>query len=102
MASAQLFSVAQSPAGARCAWLRIVHSHAHMVLPVAATTSEYIEARTTGQSIGAALVAVMIALAGGVSASPEGRFSVYVFALACAISALSFFASMARIYNRRG
>jgi len=58
-------------------------------------------ARTTGQSIGAALVAVVIALMGGVSGSPEGRFSVYVFALACAISALSFLASIARVYRQR-
>ncbi|AJC22845.1 DHA2 family efflux MFS transporter permease subunit [Pandoraea pulmonicola] len=58
-------------------------------------------ARTTGQSIGAALVAVVIALAGGVSDSPEQYFSEYVFALACAISALSFFASMARVYRQR-
>ncbi len=58
-------------------------------------------ARTTGQSIGAALVAVVIALVGGVGGSIEGQFSVYVFALACIISALSLLASMARIYKRR-
>lgn len=58
-------------------------------------------ARTTGQSIGAALVAVVIALAGGVSGNPEGQFSAWVFTLACAISALSFLASMARVYRQR-
>ncbi|MGK8208436.1 DHA2 family efflux MFS transporter permease subunit [Burkholderia cenocepacia] len=58
-------------------------------------------ARTTGQSIGAALVAVVIVLAGGVSSSPEQPFAVYVFVLACAISALSFFASMVRVYRKR-
>ncbi len=58
-------------------------------------------ARTTGQSIGAALVAVVIALVGGVSGSAERPFSVYVFALACAISALSFVASMSRVYRQR-
>ncbi|KAB0639559.1 multidrug MFS transporter [Burkholderia stagnalis] len=58
-------------------------------------------ARTTGQSIGAALVAVVIALVGGASGSADGQFSVYVFALACAIAALSFLASMARVYRRR-
>ncbi|MDR8050751.1 DHA2 family efflux MFS transporter permease subunit [Burkholderia cenocepacia] len=58
-------------------------------------------ARTTGQSVGAALVAVVIALAGGVSDGPEQRFPEYVFALACAISAFSFIASMARVYRQR-
>jgi len=58
-------------------------------------------ARTTGQSIGAALVAVVIALVGGGSDGTDLRFSSYVFALACAISALSFLASMARVYRRR-
>lgn len=57
-------------------------------------------ARTTGQSLGAALVAVVIAFVGGASGGPEGKFSTYVFALACAISALSLLASMARIYQR--
>ncbi|MBD1554905.1 MFS transporter [Pseudomonas typographi] len=58
-------------------------------------------ARTTGQSIGAALVAMVLALMGGLSGSTEGEFSVYVFAFACAISALSLLASMARIYKRQ-
>ncbi len=58
-------------------------------------------ARTTGQSIGAALVAVVIALVGRMHGSTEGQFSVYVFALACAISALSFLASMARVCRQR-
>lgn len=57
-------------------------------------------ARTTGQSIGAALVAVVLALMGGLSGSAAGQFPVYVFSLACAISALSLLASMARIYKR--
>ena len=58
-------------------------------------------ARTTGQSIGAALVAVVIALVGGMHGGADGPFAVYVFALACAISALSFLASMARVYRQR-
>ncbi|AIO26147.1 MFS transporter [Burkholderia cepacia] len=60
-------------------------------------------ARTTGQSIGAALVAVVIALVSGAGGGEgERQFPVYVFALACAIAALSFFASVARIYRQRG
>lgn len=59
-------------------------------------------ARTTGQSIGAALVAVVIALVGGVGGDADRQFSAYVFALACAIAALSFLASMARVYRQRG
>ncbi|MBN3779261.1 MFS transporter [Burkholderia sp. Ac-20345] len=59
-------------------------------------------ARTTGQSIGAALVAVVIALVGGAGGGGgERQFPVYVFALACAIAALSFFASIARVYRQR-
>ncbi|WP_315138588.1 MFS transporter [Achromobacter marplatensis] len=58
-------------------------------------------ARTTGQSIGAALVAVVIALVSGVGGAPGGQFSVYIFALACGISVLSFLASLSRIYKRR-
>ncbi|VVD77236.1 multidrug MFS transporter [Pandoraea capi] len=58
-------------------------------------------ARTTGQSLGAALVAVVMALAGGVNDGPGQHFSAYVFALACAIAALSFIASMARVYGQR-
>lgn len=58
-------------------------------------------ARTTGQSLGAALVAVVIALSGGIGESPGQYFAEYVFGLACAISALSFLASMARVYRQR-
>ncbi|RQT84974.1 hypothetical protein DF041_32225 [Burkholderia cepacia] len=46
----------------------------------------------------AILVGVVIALGGG----GERQFTFYVFALACAIAALSFFASVARLYRRRG
>lgn len=59
-------------------------------------------ARTTGQSLGAALVAVVIALVGKETGAASGHFSRYVFALACCIAALSFFASLARVYRQRG
>ena len=58
-------------------------------------------ARTTGQSIGAALVAVVIALTGGIGDGAGASFATYVFALACAIAALSLVASLARVYRRR-
>ena len=54
-------------------------------------------ARTTGQSIGAALVAVVIALTGGIGDGAGASFATYVFALACAIAALSLVASLARV-----
>ena len=57
-------------------------------------------ARTTGQSIGAALVAVVIAT-GGIGDGAGASFATYVFALACAIAALSLVASLARVYRRR-
>ncbi|CAB3643460.1 MFS transporter [Achromobacter dolens] len=59
-------------------------------------------ARTTGQSLGAALVAVVIALLGKETGAASGQFSRYVFALACGIAALSFSASLARAYRQRG
>jgi len=69
-------------------------------------------ARTTGQSLGAALVAVVIALVGGplandngasrASTTADGQFAVVVFTLASVIAALSFLASLARVYRQRG
>lgn len=56
-------------------------------------------ARTAGQSIGAALVAMVIALLNGLSGHAGSHFAVYVFGLACAISALSSFASMLRLHR---
>ena len=56
-------------------------------------------ARTTGQSIGAALVAVVIALTGGIGDGAGASFATYVFALACAIAALSLVASLARVWS---
>jgi len=58
-------------------------------------------ARTTGQSIGAALVAVGIALVGGTKVDIDEQFSTYIFSLACAISMLSLFASLVRVYRPR-
>lgn len=56
-------------------------------------------ARTAGQSIGAALVAMIIALLNGLTGSAGMQFTVYVFGLACIISALSSFASMLRLHR---
>ncbi|MBN3785233.1 hypothetical protein G3O06_48295 [Burkholderia sp. Ac-20345] len=39
--------------------------------------------------------------AGAGGGGGERQFPVYVFALACAIAALSFFASIARVYRQR-
>lgn len=54
-------------------------------------------ARTAGQSIGAALVAMVIALLNGISGHAGMQFAVYVFGLACLISAFSSCSSMLRL-----
>ncbi|QLK61519.1 DHA2 family efflux MFS transporter permease subunit [Enterobacteriaceae bacterium Kacie_13] len=54
-------------------------------------------ARTAGQSIGAALVAMVIALLNGLTDHAGAQFAVYVFGLACLISVLSSFSSMLRL-----
>ncbi|WP_342754749.1 DHA2 family efflux MFS transporter permease subunit [Pantoea sp. MBD-2R] len=54
-------------------------------------------ARTAGQSIGAALVAMVIALLNGLNSHAGMQFAVWVFGLACLISALSAFSSMLRL-----
>lgn len=56
-------------------------------------------ARTAGQSIGAALVAMVIALLNGLTGHAGLHFAGYVFGLACAISALSSLASMLRLHR---
>ncbi|MDA8154751.1 MULTISPECIES: MFS transporter [Acidithiobacillus] len=57
-------------------------------------------ARTAGQSIGAAIVAMVIVLLNGRLADSSGmHFIIYVFGLACAISAISSFASMLRLHR---
>ncbi|KVX07693.1 multidrug MFS transporter [Burkholderia ubonensis] len=56
-------------------------------------------ARTAGQSIGAALVAVIIALLNGLTGHAGLHFAGYVFGLACAISALSSLASTLRLHR---
>ena len=56
-------------------------------------------ARTAGQSIGAALVAMVIALLNGLTGHASAQFGVYVFGLACLISALSTFTSMLRLHR---
>jgi MFS transporter, DHA2 family, multidrug resistance protein len=54
-------------------------------------------ARTTGQSIGAALVAMVIALLNGLMGSTSAEFGVYVFSMACVIAAISSIASTLRL-----
>lgn len=56
-------------------------------------------ARTAGQSIGAALVAMVIALLNGLTGQAGAQFAVYVFGLACLISALSSVSSMLRLHR---
>lgn len=56
-------------------------------------------ARTAGQSIGAALVAMVIALLNGLSGHAGLHFAAYVFGLAFLISALSSLASMLRLHR---
>lgn len=56
-------------------------------------------ARTAGQSLGAALVAVVIALLSGVSGELGPHFVTYVFVLACAISAFASVASVLRLHK---
>lgn len=56
-------------------------------------------ARTAGQSIGAALVAMVIALLNGLTDDAGAQFAVYVFGLACLISALSSLSSMLRLHR---
>lgn len=56
-------------------------------------------ARTAGQSIGAALVAMVIALLNGLTGLAGAQFAVYVFGLACLISALSSVSSMLRLHR---
>ncbi|WP_037034796.1 MFS transporter [Rahnella sp. WP5] len=56
-------------------------------------------ARTAGQSIGAALVAMVIALLNGLTGQAGAQFAVYVFGLACFISALSSVSSMLRLHR---
>lgn len=56
-------------------------------------------ARTAGQSIGAALVAMVIALLNGLTGHAGAQFAVYVFGLACLISALSSVSSMLRLHR---
>lgn len=56
-------------------------------------------ARTAGQSIGAALVAMVIALLNGLTGEAGAQFAVYVFGLACLISALSSVSSMLRLHR---
>lgn len=54
-------------------------------------------ARTAGQSVGAALLAMVIALLNGLTTPVETPFTVYLFGLACIISALSALSSMLRL-----
>ncbi|EPL9385228.1 DHA2 family efflux MFS transporter permease subunit [Klebsiella aerogenes] len=56
-------------------------------------------ARTTGLSIGAALVAMVIALLNGLTGLAGAQFSVYVFGLACVIAAISSLASTLRLHR---
>ncbi|MBA7854498.1 DHA2 family efflux MFS transporter permease subunit [Enterobacter sp. RHBSTW-00901] len=56
-------------------------------------------ARTAGQSIGAALVAMIIALLNGLTGHAGAQFAVYVFGVACAISAISSLASTLRLHR---
>ncbi|EPH2694096.1 DHA2 family efflux MFS transporter permease subunit [Klebsiella aerogenes] len=56
-------------------------------------------ARTTGLSIGAALVAMVIALLNGLTGPGGAQFAVYVFGLACAIAAISSIASTLRLHR---
>ncbi|MGG8168703.1 MFS transporter [Klebsiella aerogenes] len=56
-------------------------------------------ARTTGQSIGAALVAMVIALLNGLTGPGGAQFAVYVFGFACAIAAISSIASTLRLHR---
>ncbi|MCO6548582.1 MAG: hypothetical protein J6583_12540, partial [Gilliamella sp.] len=54
-------------------------------------------ARTTGQSIGAALVAMVIALLNGLMESTNAEFGVYIFSIACVIAAISSVVSTLRL-----
>ncbi|KDN09453.1 MFS transporter [Gilliamella sp. Imp1-1] len=54
-------------------------------------------ARTTGQSIGAALVAMVIALLNGLMESTNAEFGVYIFSIACVIAAISSIVSTLRL-----
>lgn len=56
-------------------------------------------ARTAGQSIGAALVAMVIALSDGLTGGTGAQFTLYVFGVACLISALSSVSSMLRLHR---
>ncbi|MGK3141681.1 MFS transporter [Pantoea sp. C2G6] len=56
-------------------------------------------ARTAGQSIGAALVAMVIALLNGLTEGADARFTLYLFGLACLLSALSSLSSMLRLHR---
>ncbi|WP_370605324.1 MFS transporter [Citrobacter braakii] len=56
-------------------------------------------ARTAGQSIGAALVAMVIALLNGLTGLAGAQFAVFVFGLACAIAAISSIASTLRLHR---
>ncbi|MDH1610461.1 MFS transporter [Klebsiella aerogenes] len=56
-------------------------------------------ARTTGLSIGAALVAMVIALLNGLTGPGGAQFAVYVFGFACAIAAISSIASTLRLHR---
>ncbi|WP_307743290.1 DHA2 family efflux MFS transporter permease subunit [uncultured Pantoea sp.] len=56
-------------------------------------------ARTAGQSIGAALVAMVIALLNGLMKGSDAQFAVYLFGLACLIAALSSISSMLRLHQ---
>lgn len=56
-------------------------------------------ARTAGQSIGAALVAMVIALLNGLTGLAGAQFAVFVFGLACAIAAISSVASTLRLHR---
>lgn len=56
-------------------------------------------ARTAGQSIGAALVAMIIGLLGGLTGSSANQFTLDVFGLAFVIAAFSVIASMLRVHR---
>ncbi len=56
-------------------------------------------ARTTGLSIGAALVAMVVALLNGLTGPGGAQFAVYVFGFACAIAAISSIASTLRLHR---
>lgn len=56
-------------------------------------------ARTIGQSIGAALVAMVITLLNGISGGAGVQFAIYVFGVACVIAAISSVVSTLRLHR---